>query len=492
MKKLVLATALSSMCFMACEKEVATSTDEALTAELAGKKSNDVVLANHSVTPNFLKLKPGFKNLDVYTLMSSEDVLEQSPDFVYGSMADGAGLIKNQDGTFTLINNIEADYSIARITLDNTFKPVHGEYILNAAATASTAQCSGSLNMPETHGFGPIYFSGGEWGGASKGVFAVDPFKDASQASSATMLPSMGQWSTENAVAMHKDAFPGQTVVLIGDDTSDNAIPSGQLAMYVGVQGDLMGGNLYGLKVTNSGINYEMDMVEGQTYDVQFVEYEERTLDELEAESRAKGIMGFSRVEDIDWRKGSDANKREFFFAVTGRKGNALLGKGTFYGRIYHVVLDANNPLGGTITCVLDGDKLDGKAKEFHSPDNVVVTENYVYIQEDPNGYPDTPEKSHYAQLYEYNINSKNLKTVLECDQDLAASLGYGTTNNAWEITGMIDISEELAIDRTFLLITQNHGWEPADGSSFTDPLANPTPASDEGSMLYVVKGLKR
>ncbi len=492
MKKLILFTALSSMFFVSCDKDVATTEEALQDANLLAKKSNSVVLANHSITPNFLKLKPGFKNLDVYTLLSSEDVLEQSPNFVYGSMADGAGLIKNENGTFTLINNIEADYSIARITLDNTFKPVHGEYILNAEATASTAQCSGSLNTPEIHGFGPLYFSGGEWGGASKGVFAVDPFKDASMASSATMLTSMGQWSTENAVTMHKNAFPGQTVVLIGDDTSDNAIPSGQLAMYVGTQGDLWNGDLYGLKVTSAGINYEVDMTEGQTYDVQFVEYEERTLDELEAESRAKGIMGFSRVEDIDWRKGSADNNREFFFAVTGRKRNALLGKGTFYGRIYHVVLDENNPTSGTITCVLDGDKLDGKAKEFHSPDNVVVTENYVYIQEDPNGYPDTPEKNHYAQLYEYNINSKNLKTVLECDQDMAASLGYGPTNNAWEITGMIDISDELAIDRTFLLITQNHGWIPNDGSSFTDPTANPSPDSNEGSMMYVVKGLKR
>ncbi|MEL0456796.1 phosphatase [Flavobacteriaceae bacterium SZ-1-7] len=450
---------------------------------------NKVILENQSVTPNLLDLKPGFKNLKITTLLSSEDVLPGSPDFVYGSMADGAGLIKNNDGSYTLINNIEADYSIARITLDETFKPVSGEYILNAEATARTAQCSGSLITPEEHGFGPLYLSGGEWGGSSKAVFSVDPYKDATDASIAETLPALGQWSTENAVALHKKAFPGKTVVLIGDDTSDNEVPSGQLAMYVGNHGDLNGGNLYGLKVLTDGINYEMDMKEGMTYDIAFEEYSERTLNELETESRAKGIMGFSRVEDIDWRRGDAKNNREFFFAVTGRKRDALLGKGTFYGRIYHVILEKNNPLKGTISCVLDGDKLDGKAKAFHSPDNVVVTENYVYIQEDPNGYPDTPGKSHYAQLYEYNIKSKNLKTVLECNQDYAASLGYGTTDRTWEITGMIDISETIDVDRTFLLITQNHGWE---NPLFTDPLANPTTDSNEGSMLYVVQGLKR
>ncbi|XCF07714.1 phosphatase [Tamlana crocina] len=448
-----------------------------------------IELVNHSKTPNLLELKSGFENVEITTLLSSEDQLEDSPNFVYGSMADGAGLLKNSDGTYTLINNIEADYSVARITLDETFKPVSGEYILNAEASARTAQCSGSLITPEEHGFGPLYLSGGEWGGASKAVFSIDPYKDAANASIAQTLPALGQWSTENAVAMHQNAFPGKTVVLIGDDTSDNETPSGQLAMYVGNKGDLNGGKLYGLKVITEGINYEMDMEEGVSYDVTFEEYNERTLDELEAESRAKGIMGFSRVEDIDWRRGSASNNREFFFVVTGRKKDALLGKGTFYGRIYHVVLNENNPLKGTIECVLDGDILDGKAKAFHSPDNIVVTENYVYIQEDPNGYPDTPEKDHYAQLYEYNIKSKNLKTVLECNQDYAASLGYGTANRNWEITGMIDISETIDVDRTFLLITQNHGWE---NPSFTDPLANPTPDRNEGSMLYVIKGLKR
>ncbi len=448
-----------------------------------------IELVNHSKTPNLLELKSGFENVEITTLLSSEDQLEDSPNFVYGSMADGAGLLKNSDGTYTLINNIEADYSVARITLDETFKPVSGEYILNAEASARTAQCSGSLITPEEHGFGPLYLSGGEWGGASKAVFSIDPYKDAVNASIAQTLPALGQWSTENAVAMHQNAFPGKTVVLIGDDTSDNETPSGQLAMYVGNKGDLNGGNLYGLKVTTDGINYEMDMQEGVSYDVTFEEYNERTLDELEAESRAKGIMGFSRVEDIDWRRGSASNNREFFFAVTGRKRDALLGKGSFYGRVYHVVLDENNPLNGTITCVLDGDKLDGKAKAFHSPDNIVVTENYVYIQEDPNGYPDTPEKDHYAQLYQYNIQSKNLKTVLECNQDYAASMGYGTTDRTWEITGMIDISETIDVDGTFLLITQNHGWI---NPLFTDPLANPATDSNEGSMLYVLKGLKR
>ena len=305
----------------------------------------------------------------------------------------------------------------------------------------------------------------------------------------------MGQWSTENAVAIGKDAYADKTVVFIGDDHSDNEVPSGQLGMYVGDRGDLEGGKLYGLKVTDEGIAYEVDMKEGTTYNASFVELTEKNIDLLDAEAKEKGVMGFSRLEDIDWRRGSAKNNREIYFCVTGRKKDGLVGKGTIYGRVYKVELNENDPTGAAkITCVLDGDKLDGKAKAFHSPDNIVVTENYAYIQEDPNGYFDG-EKNHAASLYQYNLKTGELKKVLECDQVAASAQGYGASyqDKAWEITGMIDVSETIGVSNTFLLITQNHGWEPADGGAFTDPMANDAAETrKEGSQLYVVQGLDR
>lgn len=79
----------------------------------------------------------------------------------------------------------------------------------------------------------------------------------------------------------------------------------------------------------------------------------------------------------------------------------------------------------------------------------------------------------------------------MECDQDAAAANGIGTADNNWEITGMIDVSKELGIDDTFIMITQNHGWVPADGSGFNDPMANSSAdATKEGSQLFVIKGL--
>lgn len=447
-----------------------------------------------SQSPTLLKVTNDFVNLKISTLISSEDVIPNSPDFVYGSMADGAGLINNGDNTYTLINNIEADYSIARILLNENLRPYHGEYILNATATAETAMCSGTLITQEEHGFGPLYLSGGEWNGDSKGVFVVDPNKSVEDASVGELLPAMGQWSTENAVPIGKDAYPDKTVVFIGDDHSDNSVPSGQLGMYVGSRGDLNGGKLYGLKVTTEGVDFEMDMEEGVAYNAEFVELTETEIDALDTEAKEKGVMGFSRLEDIDWRRGSAANQREIYFCVTGRISASLEGKGSALGRVYKVVLNETDPTGAAkITCVLDGDKVGGVADGFHSPDNILVTENYAYIQEDPNGYLDTAVNG-FAKLYQYNLETGALKTVLECDQNRAESLGYGSASNTWELTGMIDVTDVVNNGvNTFLLMTQNHGWNPADGTSFTDPLANPNLAkAKEGSMLYVVKGLDR
>ncbi|NJB83353.1 PhoX family protein [Wenyingzhuangia aestuarii] len=449
-----------------------------------------------SKTPTLLKVTSDFVDLKITPILTSEDVIPNSPDFVYGSMADGAGLINNGDETFTLINNIEADYSIARIQLNKNLRPISGEYILNASATAETAQCSGSLITQAEHGFGPLYLSGGEWGGASKGVFVTDPSKNVTEAGTGEMLSAFGQWSTENAVVIGKDAYADKTVAFIGDDHSDNSVPSGQLGMYVGDRGDLYNGKLYGLKVTSDGITYEADMVEGTEYTAEFVELTETEISALDTECKTKGVMGFSRLEDIDWRRGSAANQREIYFCVTGRSKPDLVGKGSLLGRVYKVNLNETDPTGVCkITCVLDADVDGGKADGFHSPDNILVTENYAYIQEDPNGYASlNADISGYAKLYQYNLNTKEVKTVLECDQERAASLGYGVTSRNWEITGMIDVTD--VVDNgtnTFLLITQNHGWEPADGTSFTDPNANTNLSNaKEGSALYVVKGLDR
>ena len=137
----------------------------------------------------------------------------------------------------------------------------------------------------------------------------------------------MGEWSTENAVAIGKNAYPGQTVVFMGDDDSQNEYPSAHFGMYVGGLGDLNSGKLYVLRGKNTaetgigegGQKFEMGMAQDIEYDVEWVEMTERTLEELNQEAIDSVAIGFQRIEDIDWRRGSAENNRTVFFNATGR-----------------------------------------------------------------------------------------------------------------------------------------------------------------------------
>lgn len=472
-----------------------------------------------SVVPNTVfDIKDPAVNVEI--LLTSKDILPSDSTFVYGSYTDGCALFDNGDDTYSFIVNLERDYSIARIKMNKDLQPYEGEYIVNSTATAFTAMCSGSGVSVEEHGFGPLYLSGGEWvgqGAGAQGVYVVDPYKSADLASFATRSAAMGEWATENAVVIGKNAYPGQTVAIIGDDDSANEYPESHLGMYVGAFGDLFAGDLYTLRGKNpvetepgqGGLLFEMGMEEGTAYDAEWVPMSERTLTELNQEGIDSLSIGFQRIEDIDWRKGSADNERTLFFCVTGRyrSDNPDLAKrGTTFGRIYMVELNDDDPTGDCqITCILDGDKVGGIADGFHSPDNIVVTENYVYIQEDPNGYFDQNTAIQgWAKLYQYNISTGALSTVLECDEDNNPQYGGG---GKWEITGMIDVTDIIdATEPTFMCGVQVHGWESdssnpvsannalrADGQAFFDPTAIAEGLSDlEGSFLFKITGLPR
>ena len=477
-----------------------------------------------SILPNTLfELKGGFAgSADLSIIMSSADILPTDSTFVYGSYMDGAALYPYNDGsgTFAFINNLERDFSIARIRMNSNLQPLEGSYIVNSTATAFTAQCSGSSITVEEHGFGPLYLSGGEWGGNAKGVYKVNPFRSTDNRVEVDRLAALGEWSTENAVAIGKNAYPGQTVIFMGDDDSNNSYPQAHFAMYVGGLGDLNSGDLYVLKGTNpietapgaGGQLFEMGMSEGTEYDVEWVKVTERTLDELNQEAIDASAIGFQRIEDIDWQKGSASNNRNVFFNATGRYRSDnpdLANRGTTFGRVYKLELNETDPIGNAkLTVVVDGDKEGGIGDGIHSPDNILVTENYAYIQEDPNGYANLNlDITGYAKLWQYDIAAKTFTEVMECAQATAASLDIGNTESMWEITGLIDVTDIIgATESTFVGGAQVHGWRPvnnpntakrADGLIFSDPTAidptiDPTGSGSEGSVLFKITGLPR
>ncbi|MBC7747183.1 MAG: hypothetical protein H7Z76_01145, partial [Methylotenera sp.] len=73
-------------------------------------QTTSVVLANQSVTQVLIKEQSGFENVELFSLITLDDVLAGSPNFVFGGSSDGSGLLKNADGTFTFLVNHEDNF----------------------------------------------------------------------------------------------------------------------------------------------------------------------------------------------------------------------------------------------------------------------------------------------------------------------------------------------------------------------------------------------
>jgi hypothetical protein len=161
---------------------------------------------------------------------------------------------------------------------------------------------------------------------------------------------------------------------------------------------------------------------------------------------------------------------------------------------------------------ILDGDDRNGVAKEFQNVDNICVTDNYVYVQEDPNNYVTNgdPAWTHESSIYQYNIATKELKRVIELDHRRTATdadtyntatgtaqyaPGYGSISGkagfgAWEYGAMIDISSIIGIPNTFMISIQPHTWQ-ADKYKSPDG-GTLRPLEVQASQLIIVKGLQR
>lgn len=461
-------------------------------------KPTEIKFKDYSTEPSLLRKLTSFEDVEVYPLISSTDKLPESPEYTLGGSADGSGLIKNDDGYLLLVNN-EDNYAVSRIYLDQNFKPLKGDYPLNSTG-AGTRMCSATLATPEEHGFGPLFLTAGESGPESQ-THGVSPFTDVATASVPQVLPALGRWNAENAVPLPLATTKGKTMVIIGDD--DSGPQGGQLIMYMSEnQGDLAGGNVYVLRRVDQD-PIETNMKINQSYEVEFVEIEnarDNTGEQNNLASEALNSIQFGRVEDVDYGKKSPAASNNVYFNVTGHLTDD--GSRTKWGRTYQLELDPVNPLKGTLNVLLDGDDPASQAYGlFMDPDNLMVTENYIYIQEDPNGYTDDGEgegrETHDAYLYQYHMASKTLKPVFETNlfRDNPALASYfgseGARYGAWEYGSMIDITDVLGqSEPTFLLCIQPHTWyrdefRGVDGGTVR-------PDEGQGSQIVVVRGLDR
>ncbi|MFN9154954.1 MAG: hypothetical protein ACK5WE_15535, partial [bacterium] len=243
-------------------------------------------------------------------------------------------------------------------------------------------------------------------------------------------------------------------------------------------------------------------MVVGQSYPVQFRQVQNQkalTGRQIQEASVSLNAVRFARTEDLDYRKGSAANNREIYFVTTGQNNtgvNADFSR-TKYGRAYRLRLDANNPLVGTLEVIADGDDKSptNPARLFQNPDNVYVGQNFVYIQEDDNGYGD---ETHDAYIYQYNIATREMRPVLEMDHRrtqpdaaLYNAVGARPAGKAgWEYGAMLDVSTELGQNDTFIIALQPHSWR-ADKYRGVDG-GTLRPNENQASMMVIVKGLPR
>jgi hypothetical protein len=480
-----------------------------------------VEIKDRSNVPTLVKALSGV-SAQITTLISSSDTLSGSPDFVFGGMADGFGIIKNADSGYVMLTNHEDNFAVSRVYLDRTFKPTRGEYIMTSNE-GLWRLCSATMATPEENGFGPTFLTCGESGFDSQThqVNVLGPVRTSNR-----LATAFGFWSAENAVPLATDAVAGKTAVIIGDDDSGN--DGGQVALYLGNGiGDLENGNLYVLARTDNNIK-ETDMRTGQSYTVEFRQItnaKTRMAAEFNSESTRLNSIKFGRVEDLDYRRGGGANSRELYFCVTGqdRTGNNADASRTMWGRVYRLTLDAADPLKGKLEVIFDGDDLTGPAKTFMNVDNICVTQNYVYIQEDPNRYRtatsfDYQRQNHDPYIYQWRIGSatSTLKPVIEADlkrgtalesrfipaanpDGTALSTFIGTDGRKaigdWEYGALKDISDLIGQPDTFILCVQSHTWRekrfqnPDKGTNTRATL--PTNLG-EGSQLVVIRGLPR
>ncbi len=441
---------------------------------------------NRSNAESFLTIDPSFSSsVSAYTLLSSSDTIPGYPNFVYGGTPDGQGFLKNPDGTgYVMVTNHENTWAVSRVYLDKKLNPIKGEYIVNSDG-GMFRLCSGTLATPEEHGFPkPLFLSTGE-SNINAMTHAIDPLATADPGNQSRVKPALGKFSGENSVPLHKDAYPGKTVIILGEDASN-----GQVYLYISnTVGDLDNGKLYVLRRTNLD-QIEKNMTKGNSYDVEFTEVvnaKNLTGAEIEGLNSTLRSIQFARVEDLDYRKGGGANGREVYFAATGVSGQP---EKTYWGRVYRLKMDAANPLAGKLEVIEDGDLNPGK--DIINPDNLCVTKNFVYIQEDGDSF--FPGASHNSLIWQYEIATGTKKRMIDLKNKIIPAR-YNPTKDQrfarWEWGAMIDISDVIDEPNTFLVNIHAHTWK--EGDRFLNPSkARAVQPYKSGGQTLILKGVPR
>ena len=233
-------------------------------------------------------------------------------------------------------------------------------------------------------------------------------------------------------------------------------------------------------------------MAKGNTYDVEFVEVPNAkniTGPEMEALNGTLKSIQFARVEDLDYRKGGGANSREVYFTATGISG---VPEKTYWGRVYRLKMDAGNPLTGKLDIIEDGDLNPGN--DIINPDNLCVTQNYVYIQEDGDSY--FPGASHNSLIWQYDIAKGTKKRMIDLKNKTLGGTKFNPANDqrfaTWEHGAMLDVSDIIGEANTFIINIHAHTW--VEGTKFLNPskATSNVQSYAGGGQTIILKGVPR
>jgi secreted PhoX family phosphatase len=300
-------------------------------------------------------------------------------------------------------------------------------------------------------------------------------------------LASLGRFAWENSVA-HANA--GDKTILIG---LNDGTP-GQVYVYIGdkkstgnpvERAGLVGGSLYGIKVTSGGSNYANTVVARENngpINGAFVLAKVPTSPtyvgngaQLQTNSDAVGITKFARPEDGAW---DTLNPRVFYFVVTGA---TIDGKGQS-ARLYRLTFDnIPNPTSGTIDLIIDRAALPLNPGDptFAQFDNITVADDgSVIVQEDPGNSP------YLAKIWSVNPGTKTATPITVSDPARFAPPTPAPFSQDEESSGVIEVTE---------LVKAANWYEPGRRYFLADLQAHYEIAGElvEGGQLYMIASPK-
>lgn len=353
---------------------------------------------------------------------------------------------------------------------------------------AFTTFCSGFLALPAATGFDrPIYFANEEVsftepetsfdgrGGLSVAIFNGE----------AHALPALGHMARENTVVMPHTG--DRTVIMSLEDEFEGA--NAQLWLYVGTKADsgsalarngLDNGKLYTFVGSDEELIDESTFTEGSIRGawVEIPNAASLTAEELEAAADAAGAFSFVRVEDGAFSKTSS---NHFFFNTTG--GSTEFGN--ILGRLYHLRLDPNDPLGqAKLGIVYNADEVVHTGGDIAlSPDNLDVSRRYLMVQEDPTDPAQLVLAAFPRDSSVWRFKLRNGRAVLTSSAKRIAEVnppgrdGIPVLPGQWETSGIVDAASAFGPD-TWLLDVQAH-----------DPTTPPAETVIEDGQLVLMRG---